>query len=189
MRMSTPRTQRQSGFSIVEIAIVSALMLVLCGLVYGAVTFLHSATRYGEAKLKQEADWRAVMQQLRDELRFSTFERDPSTGTPRWSITTSGGRQVLTFRKMVGARLSGTRELESLWSGPIAVTVNPQGQVVRTENGETRILGSGVKDLQFEGLPAASPRVFKVTITTTVRDPRDQSQRDYVESFSVRPSN
>ena len=186
--MSRPRAA-QSGFTIVEITIVSALMLVLCGLVYGAVTFLHSATRYGEAKLKQEADWRGVMQQLRDELKFSTFERDPATGTPRWSVASVAGRQVLSFRKMVGARLSSTRELESLWSGPITVTVSPEGQVTRVENGETRILGSGVKDLRFEAVPPAAPRLFKITITTTVNDPRDRSQRDYVESFSVRPTN
>lgn len=189
MQTVTETTRRSAGFSIVEVAIASALTVALCALTYGAITFLHSATRYGEAKLKQEADWRSVMHQLREELKFSTFEKEPATSANRWSITTVGGVQVLTFRKMIGARMTATNELDSLWSPNISVTTTPGGQVTRTENGQTRVLGSGVKALQFEALPAAEPRLFKVTITTTVRDPRSGGTRDYVETFSVRPSN
>ena len=177
--------QNQSGMTIVELGIASVLVLAIIGLTHSSTIAVHSATQYSEKRLAQEASSRTVLETIKRDLRDATVEKDPKTNLYRYSISTNKWlKQQLDFQKLEGADIVGT-EVEPVWSSSITLTVNDKNQVVRTQDGNTRILGVGVKDIFFETTLSGK---FKVTAVTS-RPDRKGKTMDVHEVMYVKPKN
>lgn len=174
----------ETGVTLVEMMVSTVLFVGVMVLTYSTVVVVDSVTRQSEAETRQEESFRLALARLRGELRYATTENDPRTNQPRFEIRKDArGRDVLRYHRLAGARLVAG-EMQPIWSGPIEISLDDEGRVLRTEGRRRRVLGTGVKDLHFE--VTASGR-FRVTCVTTVRDPRTGKRRDVTHRLVVKP--
>lgn len=176
----------EKGLTIIEVCVASVLLVFMTSISYGAITFLHAASGYGDAKLRQEASYREVLHRVREELRQATLDNDPRTGQPRWRIgTDAAGRPTLSFQKVAGAAMIGN-ELQLAWSPPVTFGTSEAGEFWRQEQGGPRqVLARGIVSADF----AVVGLSFRMTMITRVRDRRDGSVKDYTDQINVRPAN
>lgn len=176
----------ERGFTMVEMAVAATLLVGVIGLTSGVIQSMQTIHKQSEADLAQTAHLWKILQELRDELRDATLENDPATNQPRWRVDVDGsGRQTLHFQKLEGARMVAD-EVQPQWSTDIAITALPDGRVVRTQDGQSRVLGSGVASIAFEA--TASGR-FRIVCVTEQRDPRTGRVTQRTQDLHVRPTN
>lgn len=177
---------RQGGFTIVEMTIATFLFLGVIVLTYSATTTVTKYNQRNEAEFDQEMSYRHVLDQLRDDLRQSTTERDPRTNLPRYQILTDGsGRKSLSFQKLVGAT-TVNGEISPRWSSAIVISYDDKGYVYRTQDNKSVVIGSGVESMDFVKTPEGK---FGVMVVTPWRDPETGVEKDVSHDMFVRPLN
>lgn len=93
----------------------------------------------------------------------------------------------LTFRKVVGYTIdAGTGEVGPIWSEPISYSVNGRRQLIRTEEGQTRVMGRNVSlfDVRVDDLGN-----FIITLVTEQHDSRKGGVEQVANRIEVHPKN
>ena len=137
--------RREAGFTILEVAVVSALLVGVVSLTFGAISAVTSYNEYGKSKLQDRRGPRATLALLRAEFSQSTLERDPRTNVPRFTVTVDGaGNSVVDYQVLLGARLASD-EVEATWSGTRQVSLDAKtGRLIlRRDDGSQSIIGTG----------------------------------------------
>jgi hypothetical protein len=159
---------RQAGLTLVEVTVSCILIAAIVGFTMASVAAINNVGQQNDVRTREQGGYRSVLAQLRDELADTTTDMDPITNELRYGIVTdANGKQVLRIRKLVGATLSNG-ELQATWSGWITWTVRPDGFVVRDDGSNTRIVGSGIKEMRYVVTPNGR---FEVNVVTTLHNP------------------
>lgn len=176
----------ERGMGLVEMAISVSLTVAILGVTYTAADVVHSVNRWDQAKLKQDVAFRDALRLLRKELKMASVERDPKTNQSRYRIYTNAkGQMVLRIQTVSGAKIvSG--ELEPDWSSDISFHVDAKGRLVRTQDGEARIMGSGFKGMYFE---VTDKGFFRITAEMEILHPKTHKPMLITKVFDVKPLN
>lgn len=175
----------ESGMTIVEMVMATALVFVIVIVTHSSIFTIHTVNEHGEATLEQQSTYRDVLSNIQEELALSTLEKDPVTNSSRYSITPdANGNQILRFQKLAGVEMVGD-ELQAVWSSDITISLDQQQRVIRTEQGQSRVLGSGIAKIQF----ATEGSGFSVQCVTPLRDPRTGDSVDITHKINVTPTN
>lgn len=158
---------RQAGLTLVEVIISCVLIAAIVAFTLASVTAVHNVGQQNDTRNREQGSYRNVMAQLREELADTSTDMDPITNELRYAIVTANGRQVLRIRKLINATLSNG-ELQGVWSDWVTWSVRTDGIVERAEGTNTRIIGSGIKELRYT---VTSNGRFQVTCITSVRNP------------------
>jgi len=173
---------RQAGLTLVEVTVSCILIAAIVGFTLASVAAIHNVGQQNEARTREQGSYRNVLAQLREELADTSTDMDAVTNELRYGIVTDAhGKQVLRIRKLNGASLNNG-ELQASWTDWITWTVRPDGFVERSEGANTRIVGSGIKELRYVVTPNGR---FEVTCVTTVHNPgngrvEERSYREWI---------
>lgn len=181
---SSSLSHGQRGMTLVEMMIASVLLVAVVMMTYTTTVVVTQYNQRNDAQLEQETSYRRVLEKVRAELLDTTTERDPKTNLPRYSISQVDGRDQLSFQKLVGAT-TVNGELTPLWSSNIVISYDADGNVARSQDGESVTIASGIKELRFTQVGDS----FRIDCVTSWRDPKTGKHKDVDHAMQVKPLN
>lgn len=151
------RNTKSSGFSLLEMIVVTAIFALTMLTIL--LTITRSQDDYTDYTVGTEIRDRArvVMDRMESELRESSFQ------APDFALV--DGSTTIVFNQCTG--FDG---VDTTWSTPVTYTLTPQGQLTRTQNGQTIIMATSVSSLSFsQGSGSVTAQIAIAKTGTTGR--------------------
>ncbi|MBN1420023.1 MAG: prepilin-type N-terminal cleavage/methylation domain-containing protein [Planctomycetes bacterium] len=150
---------RRGGFTLVEVAVAVGLVsivIVAIGMVFSAISA--TATESDRRLLAQMECDRAVLSLLEDLQTTSTVDADAS-GQPYFEIQDDapGTANAILFRRVEGFQADAAADIvEPIYGDPIRYAVDPDGNLVRTQGSERRVVANRVSEVSFTLSPTGT---------------------------------
>jgi len=181
------RARSTSGFTLVETAVAVGIVFLLIGGVAAVFPALTEASVETELFLLAQSENDKARLQLFEDLQTTDSTRSDAQGVPYFKVTSRdpGTANSVVFRRVESFTSDNAEDLvASTYGQPITYFVNPDGNLVRVQNGATRVVAQNVKEIRFskdiEGL-------ITVRITTTYE--QDGAPHDVVTEMQTVPRN
>lgn len=158
--------RREAGMTLLEATVTVTLAILACaGLIEALNVNLRHARAMDERQQTQLTLGR-VTSTITEELLASNVLGRDGTGAPYVVVTgpEEAPNAVLEFRKIDRFVIDGgAGSVTPQYSTPIRYFVDASGQFVRTQSGDTRVLGRGFQSCAFELDPDGSIRIDLVS--------------------------
>ncbi|MFO0314609.1 MAG: type II secretion system protein J [Planctomycetota bacterium] len=181
------RTTRDSGMTLVEVAISGALLIAVLLVAVTSTQTIQGLIRTGEAASGTMDRVRELLFQIKQDIAASSMTPDPVSGLARINIEAApNGGERLRLIRVDGAALAGGT-LSAVWSPWITWEMDARGGVYRTIGAEpARLVASGIASLDFE---FATGRAVRVTVRSAAVAPNGASVTPVQIDDAVQPRN
>lgn len=154
--------RRQDGMTLVETLVSLVVLVALMVLIGGAAVSITGMQQQSQVRLKAHEASRVLLGKLREELSACTAEKDLETDLFRFeAFVDANGKTAIRLQTLAGTRMAGG-ELVGLWSSWIEYHVQPDGVVVRRQDGKETVVVRGIESIGLSISPALR---FRVTCT------------------------
>lgn len=143
------RTELLNGFTLIEILLVSAITIVLVGILAATLFQLRSAFQTGDILISLQADARQAISSLAVDLKRTAFNQMMITQN-----SPSAGTDIIVFRLPSDNNGDGLPDLISdvLQWDPTDITISldsANSQLIKTFGSATNVLANNVKRINF----------------------------------------
>lgn len=135
--------RNQRGLTIIEMMISLTIIVVLVGLVSGAMGNYLRATTAARNTVDIVGRHELVLRRIREELRQSSANRF----TEKYWIEDGG--TTMRLNKLIGFTVDAQGRVTMTWSTDIVYTLNADGIVTRSQDGNTVDIAGGITALEF----------------------------------------
>lgn len=155
MTRTTPPLAPQAGLSIPEATVAAALVFAVLAMLSRGVSSVAMGSQASDQDLKRATMQRNALAAMQTELEACSIRNR------RFEIASDG--KSIRFWRLIGADLA-SGEVSGTWSSPIEIGLQPPGNIVRRQDGNTALLATGISELRVTQ-PAGSD-CFEVTVVS-----------------------
>ncbi len=183
--MNANSENRRAGITLLELSFTMAAMLVLLGSVSMFFRALSSGTASPElAPLAQVENDRAFIRLMNDLQVTDTTGKD-SSGNPYFQIVDHGGgeQNSIIFRNVEGFPVDPDQDRGAARFGkPIQYFVNPNGQLIRSQDGSMEVAANRISGILFAGSDDG-----RITVEITSYAGQGEGRMEYTNRLVLTP--
>ena len=178
---------RRSGMTLLEIAVSTAILMLLLGSIAVVFSAMTAGTSSAEANLLAQSECERGLLALVNDLQTTDSVGKDLNGVPYFKIEDRGAgtANAVVFRRVEGFSADVAQDVvNSVYGPPIQYFVDAGSNLVRVQGGTTRAVANRVSAVKFTVTPTG-----RITIELTTFTGHDARRVETGNSIQVTPRN